>query len=583
MNRKQRRATLKRGPPAAARRSGSAGDQIRQLFFEAAECERHRKLDDAARIYKRVLLLNPDHAEACNNLGRVLQTQGKTKEASGYYARALALMPQLLEQYAGICATLAALLPPLGEALRQQAGSSPNQLNASELLGGAGLAAIAADPLLLYLLQSTPIRDVAFERVLTLLRRSLLTDAMTGTALSETALGFACALAKQCFINEYVFATTPEEDMQVAQLNSALGEALNAGTAIDPAQLAALAMYRPLHALASAAALLDLHWTKTIDDLLTQQLREPAAEQSLRDSIPRLTAIDDEVSQRVRQQYEENPYPRWVYAAGQVSAIPIDQYLREQFPASVVAPFGKTGALDMLVAGCGTGQVAIASVQKYSGVQALAIDLSLSSLCYAKRKTPAELAERIDYAQADILNLASIGRSFDVIDACGVLHHMADPLQGWRILLTLLRPGGVMHLAFYSETGRSDVVAARSFIAERGFGSTPADIRRCRQEILKSPLASVTRFTDFFSTSECRDLLFHVQESRLSLPAIKTFLTQNGLRFLGFEFNAAIANQHRGQFAERSWSMTDLDRWHAIESSYPDTFSGMYQFWVQKS
>ncbi|MFZ0352671.1 MAG: methyltransferase [Pseudolabrys sp.] len=583
MNRKQRRATLKRGPPAATRRSGSGGDQISQLFFEAAECERNRKLDDAARIYKRVLLLNPGHAEAYNNLGRILQTQGKTKEASGYYARALALMPQLLEQYAGICATLAALLPPLGEALRQQAASSPNQLNANELLGGAGLAAIAADPLLLYLLQSTPIRDVAFERVLTSLRRSLLTDAMAGTALSETALGFACALAKQCFINEYVFATTPAEDMQVAQLNSALGEALNAGTAIDPAQLAALAMYRPLHALASASALLDLHWTKTIDDLLTQQLREPAEEQSLRDSIPRLTAIDDEVSQRVRQQYEENPYPRWVYAAGQVSAIPLDQYLREQFPASVVAPFGKTGALNMLVAGCGTGQVAIASVQKYSGVQALAIDLSLSSLCYAKRKTPAELAERIDYAQADILNLASIGRSFDVIDACGVLHHMADPLQGWRILLTLLRPGGVMHLAFYSETGRSDVVAARSFIAERGFGSTPSDIRRCRHEILKSPLASVTRFTDFFSTSECRDLLFHVQESRLSLPAIKTFLTQNGLRFLGFEFNAAVANRYRVLFAEQGWSMSDLDRWHAIESNYPDTFSGMYQFWVQKS
>ncbi|MGA8748846.1 MAG: hypothetical protein WB563_08635, partial [Pseudolabrys sp.] len=70
MNRKQRRATLKHGPPAAGRRSGSAGDQIRQLFFEAAECERNRKLDDAARIYKRVLLLNPDHAEAYNNLGR---------------------------------------------------------------------------------------------------------------------------------------------------------------------------------------------------------------------------------------------------------------------------------------------------------------------------------------------------------------------------------------------------------------------------------------------------------------------------------------------------------------------------------
>jgi hypothetical protein len=29
--------------------------------------------------------------------------------------------------------------------------------------------------------------------------------------------------------------------------------------------------------------------------------------------------------------------------------------------------------------------------------------------------------------------------------------------------------------------------------------------------------------------------------------------------------------------------MTDLDHWHAFETAYPDTFAGMYQFWVQKS
>src|SRR5438067_5194542 len=155
MNRKQRRATLKAGPPATGRRSDSTGDQVRQLFSEAAEYERARKFDEAARMYKRVILLKPDHAEACNNLGRVLQTQGKTKEASGFYARALTLMPQLLEQYAGICATLVALSPPLGEALRRQAAAWPKQLTESELLGNAGLTAIAADPLLLYLLQST--------------------------------------------------------------------------------------------------------------------------------------------------------------------------------------------------------------------------------------------------------------------------------------------------------------------------------------------------------------------------------------------------------------------------------------------
>jgi 2-polyprenyl-3-methyl-5-hydroxy-6-metoxy-1,4-benzoquinol methylase len=341
-------------------------------------------------------------------------------------------------------------------------------------------------------------------------------------------------------------------------------------------------MYLPLQAVPSGTALLERKWAPPVADLLNQQVRDHIQERELRDSILRLTAIEDEVSQRVRQQYEENPYPRWVHAAGQVVPTSIDRYLREQFPTGAFAPLNKTESLDMLVAGCGTGQVAIASAQKYLGARVLALDLSLASLCYAKRGTPADVAPRIEYAQADILKLTQLERGFDVIDSSGVLHHMADPFEGWRILLSLLRPGGVMHVGLYSEAGRRDVWAARKLIGERGFGSTPDEIRRCRQELLQTPLASLTRFTDFFTLSECRDLLFHVQEARLSIPAIKAFITSNNLKFLGFEFGMPMLAQYRGHFASSGWAWTDFDRWHAFEIQNPDTFSGMYQFWIQK-
>jgi SAM-dependent methyltransferase len=577
MNRKQRRATLKHGPPDA-RAAEPAGSQINKMFLDALALESAGKLDDAARSYKRVVGLNPDHTEAHNNLARVFHAQGKAKDASVFYAHALALMPQLFQQYSGIRGTLTSLLPQLDEALRRQMAAWPKRLGESELFGEAGLAAIADNPLLLVLLQSTPIRDVAFERLLTALRASLASAATAGKPVADPILGFACALARQCFINEYVFATTPDEDVQLEDLRRALS-----GGSPSAMQIAALAMYAPLHTLPCASVLLERKWNPLIDAVLTQQLREPAQELQLRDLIPRLTQIEDEVSQRVRQQYEENPYPRWVHIAGQVAPMPIDQYLRDQFPTAAFTPLGKTSALDMLIAGCGTGQVAIGSVQKHEGAQALAIDLSLTSLCYARRKTPAELASRIDYAQADILKLGSIDRSFDVIDACGVLHHMADPLAGWRILLSLLRPGGLMHLAFYSDVGRGDVAAARMFIAERKFGATPHDIRRCRQELLATPLASVTRFTDFFTTSECRDLLFHVHEARVTIPVIKDFIRENGLKFIAFEFDLPVLTRQRAQFAAAGWSLADLDRWQEVETKYPDTFSGMYQFWVQKN
>jgi len=580
MNRKQRRATIKHGSRAVAHSSASDGSQINKLFVEALQFESAGKLNDAVRTYKRVLSLKPDHAEACNNLARTLQNLGAKKDASSFYARALALMPQLLQQYAGICATLVSLLPELDRALRLQTAAWPKKLSEAELFGDTGLAAIADDPLLLYVLQSTPVRDVTFERLLTALRASLLNDVVAAKSISETVLGFACTLARQCFINEYVFATTPDEDAQVERLKRTLGD--NVASA-DGAQLAVFAMYFPLHTLPAASALLARRWPPAIQDLFTQQIREPAQEKELRDSIPRLTAIEDEVSQKVRQQYEENPYPRWLNVAGQVTPTAIDRYLRDQFPAAAFAPLGKTEALDMLIAGCGTGQVAIATARKYLGARALAIDLSLSSLSYAKRMTPADLTARIEYAQADILKLASIGRSFDIVDACGVLHHMADPLEGWRILLGLLRPGGLMHLAFYSDAGRNDVAAARAFIAERGYGSTPAEIRRCREDLLKTPLASVTRFNDFFATSECRDLLFHVHETRVNIPIIKGFIAEHGLKFIGFEFDQPILQRSRAEFAAAGWSLADLDRWHDIEMKYPDTFSGMYQFWVQKA
>ena len=44
-------------------------------------------------------------------------------------------------------------------------------------------------------------------------------------------------------------------------------------------------------------------------------------------------------------------------------------------------------------------------------------------------------------------------------------------------------------------------------------------------------------FNDFYSTSECRDLLFHVQEHRMTLPQIKAFLVAQELQFLGFEID----------------------------------------------
>jgi hypothetical protein len=166
------------------------------------------------------------------------------------------------------------------------------------------------------------------------------------------------------------------------------------------------------------------------------------------------------------------------------------------------------------------------------------------------------------------------------------LHHLSDPMAGWRVLLSMLRPGGVMRLGLYSRLARRELDAARAFIAQRGYGSSAEEIRRCRQELASfgedTAVARVLDWGDFFSTSACRDLLFHVQEHQISLSEIEDFLRQNELRFLGF----ILPNDVRGKFRSRFPSDTtsaDLALWHIFETENPATFRGMYQFWVQKA
>ena len=72
---------------------------------------------------------------------------------------------------------------------------------------------------------------------------------------------------------------------------------------------------------------------------------------------------------------------------------------------------------------------------------------------------------------------------FDV-PSFAVLHHLGDPMAGWRVLVDLLRPGGLMKIGLLSKTARQHVIHGRALIDEKGHGPSLEDIRRCRQDII---------------------------------------------------------------------------------------------------
>jgi trans-aconitate methyltransferase len=542
-------------------------------------------LQEAAKRHRRIVASRPDDAQAHNELACILLQQGQLQEAAAHFARSIGLMPELLEQYRSLVATLLNVNPTIRMGLPRVASAWPRELPAEEILGAAGFAALARDPLLRCMLESATVRDLNLERYLTVLRRIVLDiaweDASTGHETDESVLAFGCMLTRQCFLNEYVFVISPQESEKASQLRERLAQAVAAGATIPPVLPVVTAAYFPLSELAQSQSLLGRPWTASVCGVVAQQISEPQEERQLRDTIPRLTAIEDDVSLLVRQQYEENPYPRWVTAASNRGPAQVNEYLRQQFPMVSFRNLASDGNVDILIAGCGTGQQAILTARRFAQARVLAVDLSLASLSYAKRMAAVFGVRNIEYALADILELNSLDRTFDVIEASGVLHHLADPFEGWCVLLSKLCPGGLMHVGLYSKTARGQIRAAREFLAGKGVGASAQDIRKWRQELLSTPMRSVADYADFFSTSECRDLLFHVQEQQLTLPDIESFLRQHNLQFLGFELAPGIAANYRLRFPEDR-SMTNLASWQGFETENPSTFASMYQFWVQK-
>jgi SAM-dependent methyltransferase len=612
MNLRVRRASFNQAgrPSSFVTPNSSFGSQnIDDVYAAAMSHFRQRDVATAQRLCREILVRVPHHVGSLVLLGDIVQQDGRNKQAVKLLTQALALDPgnaaahdtlaiayqALHRRDDAIAHFTQALMLGLGDAenlirhspavagpLQRLTTAWPGQPPLADLLGAEGAAHLADEALLMAFLQYQPIHDLALERLLTAIRRGLLRCVAEHDAslLSASALEFFCALAQQCFINEYVFALNDSERTQLHELQARLSVALATDGDIAPLDLIAAASYLRLHQLPKAPALLGRTYPDALARLFMQQILEPLEEQADIDNILALTPADDAVSLQVQKQYEENPYPRWIQAPP-IKPIPLTEFLSARIGATPASWTEATGPIDVLIAGCGTGSHSLDTARRFAQTRVLAIDMSRTSLAYARRKTRALGVANIDYAQADILKLAGLERRFDVIEAVGVLHHLADPEAAWRLLLSLLRPNGLMFVGLYSASARRPLAAARALIAERGYRATADDIRACRQELMTRN--GMPPFRDFSSMSGCRDLLFNVMEHQFTIPEIKTFLDANNLTFLGFaQLPEQVLAQFQRQFPDPS-ARRDLAAWHSFEELRPYTFGNMYFFWMQKN
>ena len=302
--------------------------------------------------------------------------------------------------------------------------------------------------------------------LLTAMRRVLLLELPPKRFADRALAGFAVALLQQCWTNEFVWFVSEEEARRLAE-EPIRPDKLASGDLEEGQRFLRHCLYQPV-----AKALGGQIDPATTDGIQPRILREAVAQRLAveRDEreraarVPLLGVIVDATSRKVAQFYESSPYPRWSSVIVQRDyRATLSHFLGRDRAAFLQRPF------EVLIAGCGTGQQAVQSALHYGpNARILALDLSAASLGYASRMADGFGVENVEFARADLAQIDSFGPQFasrfQVIEAVGVLHHMADPFAGWRGLLKCLAPGGLMRIGLYSAIAQaqSDGAAKRS-------------------------------------------------------------------------------------------------------------------------
>ena len=241
-------------------------------------------------------------------------------------------------------------------------------------------------------------------------------------------------------------------------------------------------------------------------------------------------------------------------------------------------------AAKVLIAGCGTGAQVLAA-SRYQNSEITAIDLSTSSLAYAIRKTNEYGMKNVNFKKLDLLNSSMLGELFDVIECSGVLHHLQRPADGLSELIRCLKPGGYLKLGFYSETARRLITEARNYIQKLKITSSQEGIRYFRRQVINGEINALKGLpdltNDFYSTSECRDLCFHVKEHCFTIDTLEELLNSHGLVFCGFIVSDNVKRLYAEKYP-KDLDMCCLANWKVFEEFNPLTFHGMYQFWVYR-
>ncbi|HQT78566.1 MAG: methyltransferase [Rhodospirillales bacterium 20-64-7] len=254
--------------------------------------------------------------------------------------------------------------------------------------------------------------------------------------------------------------------------------------------------------------------------------------------------MTDATDRQLASQYEAYPYPRRdPRDEAKRLVVGSPSHVREIDYWVFGAQRPTTQPLNALVAGGGSGDATIMLAQQMATLnrpgRVTWLDRSSAALAIAKGRAAARGLTNIDWQQQSLLDLPESGLGpFDYIDCCGVLHHLPDPGQGLRALMSVLAPGGGMGLMVYAPHGRTGVYMMQDAMRQLAPPESPPQQRLdvARRVMRHLPETQWLRFNRSFDDhinggdAGLYDLLLNPRDRAFSVPEFADLLSAAGLR-----------------------------------------------------
>ncbi len=251
---------------------------------------------------------------------------------------------------------------------------------------------------------------------------------------------------------------------------------------------------------------------------------------------------------QVKDQYEAYPYPERDpkdEAKRLISGSPSHPLEIDHFLFAGQRDWSKP--LRVLVAGGGTGdgliQLAQMLTQAGKRYEITYVDLSRASRKVAEARAVARKLENIRFVTGSLLDAPDLG-TFDYIDCCGVLHHLPQPVDGFRALRAALAPEGGLGFMVYAPYGRSGVYPLQEAFGALYDGLSPKDRLKAARKVVAAlpeghPFKGNPNLGDHHdSDAGFYDLLLHSQDRAFDVPDLIDTMTEAGWALSGFTMPA---------------------------------------------